>query len=580
MRDRLVLRPRRATLLILALAASSAGPAFAQPTPPAAPSPDAPAAPDPSKKAEAKAHFEKGWGLFQESSYAAAYAELRISRELYPSRVATAYGARALKKLQRYDESLDLYEALLRDFPDMPADEKTEAQKALAEMRELVGTIELRGVEVGSAIVLAGQSRGEYPLLSPLRVAAGSHVLRVVKEGFEPFEKTVDVAGGQAVSVTVALKPLAASGQLKVAESSGRALEVLVDKIHVGVTPWEGRLPPGKRTVLLRDSTGRIGTEPAVVEVKVGGVTPLSLRAVELDAALHVKPTPADAEVAIDSVSVGHGAWDGRLRAGEHRVEISADGFLPMRKDISIEHGGRAIVSEALARDPNAAKWQIPSRWTFDVSAAFAIVPSLVDRDKSCTGTCIAPIGPGGVLLLHGGYQLGNGFGFGVFAGYLLAAQSGRGTSAALTPIGGKSSLVAADDDLRLSALLAGASMFYHLGTDWPVLARLGLGVMAGRVRDERTHHLSSEPYRVVDTKGATYLLGDVELRAGRRFAKSHELGLGVQVMLLYAPSPPAWDGSMQVDAGAQGIGYYGADAMMNKLIIGVAPTLSYRREW
>src|SRR5262249_3788912 len=149
--------------------------------------PDAPAPPPPQgderpadeKKAEALAHFEKGNALFKSGALAAALAEFLVSRKLYASRSATSNAALCLAQLQRFDEALDLYESLLKDFQALPEDLKAQAQREVVRLRELVGTIDIASAEVGAAMTIDGRDRGEFPAPGPLRVAAGSHVIRV-----------------------------------------------------------------------------------------------------------------------------------------------------------------------------------------------------------------------------------------------------------------------------------------------------------------------------------------------------------------------------------------------------------------
>ena len=57
------------------------------------------------------------------------------------------------------------------------------------------------------------------------------------------------------------------------------------------------------------------------------------------------------------------GVWIGWLKAGQHRVEIGAEGFLAASRDVKMERGGREMVTVTLERDPNSALWKKPSRW-------------------------------------------------------------------------------------------------------------------------------------------------------------------------------------------------------------------------
>lgn len=80
----------------------------------------------------------------------------------------------------------------------MPADVKDAAQREIVKLQSLVGTIEISGAEPGAVLTIDRQSRGKFPPLGPVRVVAGHHTLRVYKEGFEPFERGLDVAGALA----------------------------------------------------------------------------------------------------------------------------------------------------------------------------------------------------------------------------------------------------------------------------------------------------------------------------------------------------------------------------------------------
>src|SRR4051812_24685050 len=105
--------------------AASATPAPAPPTAPASATTDGPTD---AQKQEAKKHFDKGLALFDESAWDAALAEFLQSRTLFPTRAATKDAAVCLRKLHRFDEAVDEFESLLRDFQNTPADERAFAE--------------------------------------------------------------------------------------------------------------------------------------------------------------------------------------------------------------------------------------------------------------------------------------------------------------------------------------------------------------------------------------------------------------------------------------------------------------------
>ena len=68
--------------------------------------------------------------------------------------------------------------------------------------------------------------RGKTPLAKPVRVSAGSRFVRVIKEGYVPFEQRIDIAGRTNVVVNAKLGALLRGGRLRVTgehEDAGQA---------------------------------------------------------------------------------------------------------------------------------------------------------------------------------------------------------------------------------------------------------------------------------------------------------------------------------------------------------------------
>src|SRR5262249_52022050 len=114
-----------------------------------------------------------------------------------------------LEKLGRYAEALDATAALLRKFgAQMPADERAQAEAAAGRLRASVGEIEIDAGPGVCAVAVDGRARGSTPLPGPVAVDAGTHGVRVSREGHETFEAQVVVAGGQRKRLQATLRPL------------------------------------------------------------------------------------------------------------------------------------------------------------------------------------------------------------------------------------------------------------------------------------------------------------------------------------------------------------------------------------
>ncbi|WP_437819070.1 PEGA domain-containing protein [Sorangium sp. So ce1078] len=575
-------------LLLAAAKAASAAPA--EPARPAA-EPAQPAAP--SAREKAAEHYGKARAFYERRELSRALAEYLAARQLYSTWVATSGAAVCLKQLGRHDEALEMFEELLRNFSHrLPAAAKEAAQRQLDELRQLVGILEIDGAEPGALIAIDGRHRGEAPLPGPLRLTSGSHWVRVFKEGFEPFEQRIEVAGDRLVRVRARLRPLARMGRLRVMEREGRPLEVVVDGNVMATAPWEGLVAPGEHTVALRGE-GRLGSPPVQVDVEVDRIVPLTLSAEELAASLRVEPVPVNATVAIDGVTVGRGVWEGRLRAGAHRVEIAAPGFLPESRRVILGRDHTEVARVTLERDPRSPFWRKPARparLVVESVTGAVLVPSF---GGGVAGTCIrgceAPLGTGGSAVLHAGYELGMGLGLGVTAGYFAASQRIRGRTIEVTPVGLPPNQGTVDDRLALRGALLGGwlSFTLPLSERVPLHFRLGAGAIAGALLDERTNGA----FRA--SSGATYELAPFlqkhpalffhvtpEVRIGLPAGRHVELSAGIAFPVLVDLEEPAWNATQALLAGEDGRGTFRAERLAGSVLLTIVPGIGARYEF
>jgi hypothetical protein len=577
------------TAVLVLIAALTTQSAVAQPKHKPAPTPHpTPAAAEPDaaqqKKDEARARFEKGMSLFDKKIWDAALAEFLESRAAYPTRSNTQNAALCLKNLNRFDEALDMFEALLKEFPNLGPADKQAVQKEVEELRGLVGTVEIHAPETGAQVTVDGRERGQTPA-PPVRVAAGSHVVRVYKEGFQPFEKRVEVAGRQNVVIDAKLETLAQSGKLSVTEDAGKPAEVVVDNVVMGKTPWQGLVSVGDHVVFLRGD-GNLGTQPTAANVHINQVTPIVLALEPLECPMRVEPTPSGATVAIDGVVVGAGLWDGRLRKGRHKVEIAQMGFVPQERVVDLAPAKPEHIVVSLERDPNSPLWRIetPPKVYAELSPSFPVGIAL-GGDVGSSGSASFPLGVTGKV--HAGYELRSGIGFGVDVGYMYLTRDVNGRSEVLHPVGKPDSLGIANDTLSLRGLLVGASAHLHKGKKVTWLARLGVGAMLGNASDRRAGdgftQVGGPAVSVDTTRTATdtsYLYVAPEARVGYRIGKFVEIAIGAEIALMVALKEPRWDPAKAVVVGNQGLATYGDASIFGSTILLVNPGITARFEF
>ena len=238
------------------------------------------------------------------------------SRALVASVPNTLNAGLCLTQLGRFDEALEAYESVVTEFRDkLTAEEQQAMGPEMAGLRKKVGAVDV-SANVNGSLVIDGRSRGTLPLLSPVRVLPGSHVVRVLHEGWATFETRVDVSVGQSVPVDAILRLLANAGRVQIAESALAGADVFVDGALVGAVPWEGALAPGVHRFQVRK--GEIGSGPTEITVIQGQTVKPPFQVGPLGPELRLLVEPPSADLWLDTVAIGSGRWQGRLPLGRH----------------------------------------------------------------------------------------------------------------------------------------------------------------------------------------------------------------------------------------------------------------------
>jgi hypothetical protein len=588
-RPRLLIRVWATGSLFLATRALGVPPRPVRPVPQMAPV-DAEAD---AQREEARQYFLRAISLFDEGSWDAALLEFQKSRELYPTRSAIKDEAICERMLGRFDEALQTFQEFLTAYPDLPSADRKAILREIASLEKRVGLLDIITPGLtGAEVQIDARPRGVVPG-PPLHASRGEHFVRVSKKGFVPFEARLVVVAQQTTQVKAALAPLGRVGRLKVVEQSGKKVDVLVDNVLVGTTPWDDVVAVGDHTVRLR-GPGDLGTPPIAAPVAQDRETALSLQAEPLDASLRVEPSPLGARVAIDGVTVGRGIWDGAVRSGHHRVEVAAEDFLPARQDVVLDHDDRKIAAVTLERDPTSPVWadKNPPKLAFEVDLAPTLNAGLggsVDSVCSVPG-CTHDHPPGIQGVARAGYQLRGPFGFSVDVGALTLNESMKGSlvqvpSTRTAPVG-----VRTDDGVTLRAFTLGASVSVRLlNPRFPLTVRLGLGVVLARTGDTRAatiadptsaayaaSHFPRQATLVEEQSGLAFLYAAPEVRQGLRLGDRFEISIGIAFNVMLATSDTSWR-NLNTLSGAQGDGLFAADRYLGRAVVAYVPGLGVR---
>jgi len=110
-------------------------------------------------------------------------------------------------------------------------------------------TLLVRSTTTGASVLVDDVEVATVPMLKPVVVQPGKHIVKVVKRGHVPYLDTYEAQRGQAGVLEVDL--LAVSAGLDVRANVVDAI-VALDQRPVGTVPFSGEVPPGTKTLEVR----------------------------------------------------------------------------------------------------------------------------------------------------------------------------------------------------------------------------------------------------------------------------------------------------------------------------------------
>ncbi len=442
--------------------------------------------PTPEQIEEAKTLFRKATELRKAGEYQRAYALYQRSRAIVPRVSNTINAAFCLNQLGRSDEALELYEELLTEFSsDLSDEQRKSVAYEMNVLRPKVGSIQVSANVNGGQLVIDGRSRGDLPRLSPVRVLPGKHQVRVIKDGYETFEKSVKVQAGRTLSVDARLKALTNSGRLRVETRGVEGAQLFVDGAQVGTTPWEGTLAPGKHVVFVQMEN--LGTAPTLATVVEGQTVLVSADPKPLGPEMRVLVQPPAAKFSINGIPLGAGSWQGRLPLGTHIVEAREEGYIDGKITLTVTDKSEGDNRLKLKIDPDHPRWVKPDPSLIYVQGLFGVglgtTIGATANDDCASGLCTdegLAVGP--LAALRAGYQFPLGIAIELSAGYMSLSQSIKRNHDATWDQGRFPITYQYTDELQLSGFFATVGAAYRfnvgaLGFD----VRAHVGALAGR---------------------------------------------------------------------------------------------------
>lgn len=201
---------------VIALAVNSvAAPTSAQP---AKPTPSKAAKPKPladSLSPEARADYQTGKVLFTDGDFAGAQIKFQAAFDKSPDPRLLWNIAACEKNLRHYSKALRLVTRYTKEGGALLSrDDVREATELASALEPLTTQVTITANEPGAEVFLDDEKIGTTPLAEPILVDVGMRHVRVVKNGFRPYDTQIPIGGAKTAAIDVKLEP--EGGRLKV----------------------------------------------------------------------------------------------------------------------------------------------------------------------------------------------------------------------------------------------------------------------------------------------------------------------------------------------------------------------------
>jgi tetratricopeptide (TPR) repeat protein len=263
---------RQLRIFAFALGALVASPAaWAQPTP---------AKPVPTSKAADAAKLKKDAdALMDADRYVDALALYVKAYELTNDPALLYNQGRALEAMGEYGDALDKLEKFDHDASPALRAKLPGLKEFISDLRGRVATVVITSNVPGARLLVREKAMGTIQKETKLRTRAGAAVIEVLAEGYVPFRKEMELAGGSTMKVDAVLQPKKADALVVV--RSRPTADISFDGKAMGRSPLELHVAPGSH-VLSAQAEGR-ETQKVPMTLALG-----DRRELDLD----LKPTP------------------------------------------------------------------------------------------------------------------------------------------------------------------------------------------------------------------------------------------------------------------------------------------------
>jgi hypothetical protein len=234
----------------------------------------------PDDKKEAGTHYQRAVSLYKDGDFKAALAEFRTAYEVLPSYEVLFNIALCERRLFNYARAMRTLDQYLMEGGVRIAPDRREAvQREVTAIKVLTAPVAVIVEGPIATVSVDGEKVGDTPLQDLVLLGIGKHKVRAECQGCSVDERTIDVRGGQAMSVQLAVASLTEPVDVSV-ECTPENTTIAADGALELPCPTTLSLKPGNHEFVGR-ATGYIAQRTEVL-VQPGQPRKVTLTLVEL----------------------------------------------------------------------------------------------------------------------------------------------------------------------------------------------------------------------------------------------------------------------------------------------------------
>ncbi len=288
------------------------------------------------------------------------YAELEIHTDPKGAELEIdgRKAGKAPVRIKRMTAGAHTVKARMPDFHESVRKFKIRPGKPLdlrVKLRPAFGSIRITARKVKAAEVFVdGDALGTTPI-ELKRIVSGPHSVRVVKEGYKPYESRVKVKDGKETLVAAVLKPH--FGTLMVTSRPGGA-GVVIDGKPRGQTPLRVKLSPGEHKVVVAGAEKAYGKQERTVRIHLRKTHRLNVKLHAKTGSLMIDTIPFAAQIELDGKPRGRAPLSLKdVPVGSHVIVAKLQDKQPLVGKIEVLED-QAAVAEMNLNDPSKSVYK------------------------------------------------------------------------------------------------------------------------------------------------------------------------------------------------------------------------------